>query len=129
MEDVRELVSVARGGRWNRPGARSLGVYRAVIEAWEDPAALAQGLREALDWHLERTRPRDKGDSAEFEDLLVFAFPAEVLGVLRVREALSLPVPAVTHPLLDNPLGVPPPARKWPPDALLRRCQDYLDAL
>jgi hypothetical protein len=124
---VRHLLAI-RAGAKPAPDEAG-GVYAPILAAWADPAQLAKPLAAALDWHVERIHEKSKGDNAEFGWPEIMAFPAEVLACLRIREGLGLPNPMVDHPFLANALGERPPARPWPDDALLRRCEAYLQAL
>ena len=124
---VLQLLAI-RAGAKPAPDAAG-GVYAGVLAAWSDPARLAQALAAALEWHCERTEEKQSGDNAEFGWPEVSAFPAEVLACLRVRELIGLANPTVDHPFLRNALGERPPARAWPHDALLRRCQAWLQKL
>jgi hypothetical protein len=91
-----------------RPG--SLGVYRDVLAAWNDPDALADALARACDHHCRRARGAPSAEGMEFYWFPHSVFAPEVLAVLRVRDVLGLTTPALEHPLLANPLARPPAA-------------------
>jgi len=97
------------------------GVYRRVLEAWNDPVALAPALFHACDYHLEQTI--DRGDSTkEFHFPPYNILPVDILAIIRVRDLLGLPTPEMDHPLMQTPVAKPPPIDelpKHPQDALL----------
>ncbi|MEZ5966334.1 MAG: hypothetical protein R3F56_21040 [Planctomycetota bacterium] len=114
-----QAIADLRAGDAPRVGADLLGDYAAVIESWRDVGALEAALNRALDRHRERSKTKRKGDLAEFEDVVVYAFPAEVLAVVRVREAIGLPVPELTHALWQSPLTCGCAEGPWPSDDTL----------
>lgn len=96
-----------------------LGVYRALFDAWNEPAKLPAALEMCCDYHLMRT-----GEFKEFGWPPYQILPAEILAVYRLREMQGLPTPRIEHPLMDTPLGVLPAPVRCPPDELLRKIID-----
>lgn len=123
---VRSLLALRAG----RPAAATGGVYQTVLDTLTGPAnALAPALAAALDHHLARTRGRGRGDLAEFEDIPMLAFPAEVLAALEVRAVLGAAPPEISHPWWQSPLCATRPTGPWPVDPLLQRCERFLAEL
>lgn len=90
-----------------------LGGYAAIVKAWDDPVALEAALEAVLDIHIEETQDRELPD---FGDVEMFAFPAEVLAVIRVREHLELETTPPRHELWDSPLTTTRADGPWPDD-------------
>ena len=123
---MQALAAMAMGSESTaRPGSP----YADVLANWNSPDLTAT-LVAALDYHLLRTSSRGD-DLAEFEDIPVLAFPAEVFAVLAVRRDLGLPEPKLDHPLLATPLGRGwldgVPATPLPDDPLLSSVQALAD--
>ncbi len=104
----------------------NLDVYQGIIDCWDTPAALADALRKACNYHTERSHGEDPG--LEFVYSPYTAFPAEILAIYRVRADLGLETPMVEHPFLGTPLVHPP--EQMPPyeDELLDRVVRQLRA-
>ena len=112
-------VMGTRAGAAPQAGADLLGDYTDVVEAWGDADAVGAALQAALDRHVKRSKTKRKGDLAEFEDVVMYAFPAEVLAVVRVREQLGLATPEPDHPLWQSPLTQTRANGDWPSDDTL----------
>ncbi|WP_245601151.1 hypothetical protein WMO13_04060 [Ignatzschineria larvae DSM 13226] len=83
-------------------------VWMKYANHWreENVELFAEILNEACDVHIERIGLTQKEyDSGEYEFASPFeaVYPAEILGVLRLRERLGLQNPELTHPLLLTP--------------------------
>lgn len=124
------IQSLAAKAGGSDSAARPGSPYGEVLSAWNS-ANLTAALVATLDYHLLRTSSRGD-DLAEFEDIPVFAFPAEVFAVLAVRRDLGLPEPKLDHPLLATPLGLGwlggVPATPLPDDPLLSSVQALADS-
>jgi hypothetical protein len=101
--------------------AADIPEYRAVLDCWRDVTTerLTPALLRCCDWHLEQTAQGNDEISYEFEDSYAFAYPIEILAVLRLRELIGLENPKLDHPLMNSPLGVLPPPQPWYTDELL----------
>lgn len=101
--------------------AADIPEYRAVLDCWRDVTTerLTPALLRCCDWHLEQTAQGNDEISYEFEDSYAFAYPIEILAVLRLRESIGLQNPKLDHPLMNSPLGVLPPPQPWYTDELL----------
>jgi hypothetical protein len=101
--------------------AADIAEYRAVLDCWRDVTTerLTPALLRCCDWHLEQTARGNDEITYEFEDSYAFAYPIEILAVLRLRELIGLQNPKLDHPLMNSPLGVLPPPQPWYTDELL----------
>ncbi len=84
----------------------SMEAYEPLLSLWqtEDLTALEQALFVACDLHMERSK-LSQVESFEFIDEVDILHPAEILAVLRLREAKGLANPAIDHPLMQTPVG------------------------
>jgi predicted DNA-binding WGR domain protein len=111
------LCALLEGVPFSRlPTTAPLGPYRPIFDAWKKPAALAQALTQACDYHVQQAR---RPAHNEFRFFPISVAPMEILAVLRTRRQLGLPIPDVQHPILDTPIGRPPEVVPTVPDDLL----------
>lgn len=98
-------------------------IYQNVLKVWRDIELdrLTPALLAALDEHVKQTRytSSDSVWPCEFDISVYFAYPVEILMVLRLRQYLELPLPVLDHPLMVPPLGVlPEPTEPYTDDLL-----------
>ncbi len=98
-------------------------VYNALAAHWRTPdaALLAPVLLAACDEHTWRShRGKDFGWTQEMFDFALFRrTPVEILLVLKLRNELGLPNPALDHPLMNTPLGTLPEEVAFDPGELI----------
>jgi hypothetical protein len=99
---------------------RDAGLYQPLLDHWHDEDRYAAALLQACDYHCARSVSSMK-EYREFWQTPFLVFPAEILAVQRVRQELLGSAPAVSHPLLDTPLGRVPASIVLPHDELLQR--------
>jgi hypothetical protein len=99
---------------------RDAGLYQPVLDHWHDDVGYAAALLQACDYHCARSVSSSK-EYREFWYTPFQVFPAEILAVQRVRQESVGSAPAVSHPLLDTPLGQVPASIVLPHDELLQR--------
>jgi len=118
-----------RGGEidTSNPAFHKLGVYKKVVEGWDDDAALAKALKKTCDYHCSRTvpDPEEKSDQ-EFWEPPFPVFPAELLAIQRVREEQTGRKVPVDHPLMNSPLGSVPDSVPKFEDPLLERFKERI---
>jgi len=105
----------------DRPGIARLGVYRAILDTWQDGTGLVTALMNACDYHLDQTVYSDEVYK-EFDRVPYELFPVDILAIAAVRAKQGLPMPELDHPLMQTPLAKPPPndiRPRMPPDPLL----------
>jgi hypothetical protein len=100
-------------------GGTDLGVYRPIVDGWDDDGAFRAAVVRACDYHCARCDP-DIDDTGEFWHGAFHVFAAEILALLRVRMELLGADVRVAHPLLDTPLGSVPEAIPHRAEPLLR---------
>jgi hypothetical protein len=77
----------------------NLGIYRQILEHWEDDTLIAKALEKACDYHLahlDNTRDRD----AEFGETPFDLLPVEILAIERLRSLTGRGTTRVNHPLM-----------------------------
>jgi hypothetical protein len=101
--------------------AADIAEYRVVLDCWRDDRTerLIPALLACCDWHLDQTNNNTNNTTYEFTGTFAFAYPIEILAVLRLRELIGLENPKLDHPLMNSPLGVLPPPQPWYTDELL----------
>jgi hypothetical protein len=93
---------------WTKHKLGPLGVYRPVLNAWEDSAKLGKALADALDYHVRHSDLRSDEEGPQFCSSPYADYPCEVVGLLRVRKEQGLEDCVVDHPLMDSPFAKPP---------------------
>lgn len=106
-----------------RSEAADPGDYRRLLDTWslQDEVAFAAAVEAACDFHTQLSGDLDNEQYYEYTNEAWRLYPVEILAVLRLRQALGLNVPEISHPLLDSPLGVLYDPQSPPPDPLLQR--------
>jgi hypothetical protein len=99
---------------------RDLGVYRPVLDHWDDPEALAAPLAAICDFHCRHMNYRG-GYKCLFDDPPFDLIPCEILAIRRLRSDAGLATPVVDHPLLATPLAEMPSGPLDVRDELLDR--------
>ncbi len=109
------------------PESAKLGLYGTILSEWNDPPRLSVTLREACQWHVERSGWNGEEESAEslereFVINPVLDYPAEIIAILaqRRREGIVDEI-AIDHPLAQTPLMHPPVPMPVVEDDLLNR--------
>ncbi len=106
-----------------RRDAADPGDYRRLLDTWslQDEVAFTAAVKAACDFHTQLSGDLDSEQYYEYTNEAWRLYPVEILAVLRLRQALGLSMPEVSHPLLDSPLGVLYEPQSPPPDPLLER--------
>lgn len=113
---VARLHALAEGGSPQAHASADLGPYRAVLDAWGEPARLAIALADACDERVGAAAALAEEDgTAEFRFAPIVPF--EIAAVGSVRRRRGEPMPACEHPLLSTPLAAIPTRRTYVPDA------------
>ena len=102
------------GKTFSLPADAVMGIYSKILENWRDSEQLSCCLRDACQWHVNRSGWNSEDQSAEsLEREFVLApfmdYPAEVVAILRQRrrEGIDDEI-AIDHPLAQTPLMHPP---------------------
>ena len=89
-----------------------LGVYRSILEAWNDDARMSSLLIEACEFHVENAYDTG-GGYPEFLAAAYPLFPVDILSIVDVRRREGRATAIPDHPLMKLPLAsVPPPAKR-----------------
>ncbi|TKD03380.1 hypothetical protein [Polyangium fumosum] len=104
----------------DRQGIARIGVYRSVLDTWNDGQGFVTALLNACDYHLDEAVYSDA--NKEFLTSPYDLFPVDILAIAAVRAKQGLPMPELDHPLMQTPLAKLPPNNtrpRMPPDPLL----------
>ncbi|EMM4084611.1 hypothetical protein WAC87_002501, partial [Shigella flexneri] len=98
-----------------------------LVKHWNnpDPVKLQSVLYDACDIHIERIALTEREvyiGNFEFGSPFEAVHPTEILAVLRLRDMLNLPNPALDHPLMNTPYAqiTATPGQVTQPDSLLQ---------
>jgi hypothetical protein len=104
VEPYIEWLHRLRNGGGELPAPRtgaSYGIYRRVMDEWENGEALASVTFELCDFHCEAMRYNVEGPG-EFIDTPFNLVPVEILALYQVRQELGLVIPGVRHTILQG---------------------------
>jgi hypothetical protein len=107
------------------PGAiPELGPYDAVLQAWDDPPALARALVGICEHRLTQVVGEADDEVSEFRFAPIL--PVEIAAVATIRRRRGEVMPEVDHPLMRTPLAAIPTTRSYDPhsDAWFGRAVD-----
>ncbi len=87
-----------------------IDIYKGILDAWEDDAALKEAMEGALDHHADEVN-----DFGEFDLACQDIWPIEFSTLLHVRNKLGLSTPKVDHHYTKSPCWNLLPPEKLPP--------------
>jgi hypothetical protein len=102
---------------------RGFGVYQGIVDAWNEPSALAKAIAHACELHCEQIGDTSGDYVADFRSPPFDLVPAEILATYSVRQTLGLETPSVDHPLLQPPFSTPVGSPSEIEDELLNRVE------
>lgn len=107
-----------------------LAGYRDLLASYDsaDLDVVTGAFRTACEFHVRQSRELEGVETPDFFEEVYRLYPVEILGTLRVREGLGLPLPVVPHLLLNGPTGVLQPAIQPAADPLLRGVVERIQA-
>lgn len=89
-----------------------LGVYRSILEAWNDDARMSALLVEACEFHVDNAYDTG-GGYPEFLGAAYPLFPVDILSIVELRRREGRATEAPDHPIMKLALArVPPPAER-----------------
>ena len=81
-------------------GVEEIGAYRRLVDSWNDPTSLVEGLQDACEYHCQRMIDRDANWKADFDYPPFDLIPFEITCTKKIRDRLGLATPAFSHPLM-----------------------------
>jgi hypothetical protein len=108
---------------------RDLGPYAKVLEHWDAPDRLAEGIYGLCDYHCSNMEDRGGDWDPEFDQPPFDLLPSEILAIYAIRRKLGLATPKVEHPLLATPLASLEPDITSGTDEVLARVEGVYSAV
>lgn len=87
-------------------GAGDLGIYRRLVDSWDNTGEFASALAEVCVYHLANNDDTGGDWDPEFKNAPFDLLPLEIRAIEVVRQQQGLSTPGVKHPLLTAPSAV-----------------------